>query len=126
MPIRDFVCTVCMAEQERIYEVRDGEKLIPNCNNCRSKSTLEMTANLRTTRLAKTAVFPFTSTHIDQKGTPIVVESMGDVRRLERKYGVCMTGFSNNDNNLDTPKDLPMGRPGGREYQGDSVPWMRR
>jgi hypothetical protein len=63
---------------------------------------LSVTADDRVTK-----AFPFVSKHIDGKGTPIEVESMVHLRRLERTYGVCLTAFSQNPGNPDSPRDLP-------------------
>jgi predicted nucleic acid-binding Zn ribbon protein len=120
MPLRDCKCTACNHEEERLVPMTGPP---PACQQCGAPT--EKTANLRSGLYQKTGIFPYETTHITGDGKPVMVESLGHLRSLERKYGVCVTGFSNHDTNLDTPRDLPVGRPGGREYEGPRVPWLR-
>jgi putative FmdB family regulatory protein len=111
MPLYDYQCSQCGEEQERFSH---GSGSVPSCASCGGQL---MRLPLRPSAVGrKTAVFPFTTPHLDGKGTPIVVESLGHLRSLERRYGVCVTAFSNNPGNPDSPRDLPRQRPGGRDF----------
>lgn len=111
MPLRDFTCKQCGMKQERFFWATSG---VPNCT---CGGDLEMLPLSELGAWRKTAVFPFTTTHIDGNGTPIVVEDIGHVRRLEKQYGVVLSAFSQNPNNPDHIQDLPRHRVGGREYE---------
>lgn len=63
----------------------------------------------------RSAAFPFTTTHVDGKGRPITVESLGHLRSLEKQYGVVFSAFSQNPSNLDPIKDPPRYRGWGTE-----------
>ena len=126
MPMRDFKCLVCEAPQERYYSVVDGVDHWPTCNADNCEGELDMTENLASGHAArKNGIFPYTTTHITGDGKPVTVESLGHLRRLEKNYGVNVSGFSQNPGNPDSPRDLPEGRPGGRAYEGPRVPWLR-
>ena len=112
--------------QERFYEVRDEEELIPLCEKegC-GKPTLVKTANLASGHSGrKNGIFPYTTNHLTGDGKPCTVESLGHLRRLERTHGVNVSGFSQEPSNPDSPRDLPVGRPGGRDYDGPRAPWL--
>jgi hypothetical protein len=117
MPLRDFKCLSCEKVQERYYGFIDGEEDIPTCFDEDCGGQLEKQP--LTASVPKTAVFPYTCTHVDGKGTPITVESIGHLRSLEKKYGVCFSEFSQNRSNPDSPRDLPEHRIGGEEYRGE-------
>lgn len=115
MPLYDYRCEDCGTEDERYVAVRAlaDEQY---CRKCGYVATRQPYGNGVS---RKTAVFPFTSTHIDGTGKPIVVESLGHLRRLESTYGVMATAFSQEPNNQDTPRDLPEFREGGRAFEGE-------
>ena len=119
MPLRDFKCKACELTQERFYHLHEADSL--TCEKCEGAlEKLPLTA-----AYGKTSVFPFTSTHVDGSGKPVTVESIGHLRALEKRHGVCFSAFSSNHRD-DSPRDLPEFRPGGEEYRGPRVPWMRR
>lgn len=64
----------------------------------------------------KTSVFPYECTHVDGTGKPVVIESLGHLRKIEKQYGVVFSAFSQNRNNPDAIRDLPRHKVGGREY----------
>jgi hypothetical protein len=114
MPLRDFNCKACeIRGEEHYYQVRDGVEspVKCKCGGIMEKGELS-------TSYAKTAIFPYTTTHISGDGKPVTVESIGHLRSLEKRYGVSVSGFSQNPNNPDSPRDLPEQRPGGEEYRG--------
>lgn len=116
MPLRDFRCMGCGQEAERFYHASQGADAL-RCSCCGEPLTmLDLSAGVR----GKTGIFPFVSTHFD--GTPKTVESLSHLRSLERRYGVCATGFSQDPSNPDSPKDLPEHREGGRAYEGFRFP----
>lgn len=109
MPLRDFVCESCQTTQERYFTTQAGP---PACTCGGALTLLPLTASHHGT----TGVFPFTSTHIDGRGTPICVESISHLRQIEKQYGVALTAFSQNASNMnDGMRDLPTHRVGGRE-----------
>lgn len=116
MPLRDFKCLSCGKTQERYYKVVDGQEGVPPCFDEECGGELEKQP--LSAAISKSAVFPYTTKHITGDGRPVTVESLGHLRTLERRYGVCVSGFSQNPGNPDSPRDLPRGRPGGREYEG--------
>lgn len=73
------------------------------------------------------AGFPYVSTNIDGKGTPIVIENISHLRKLEKKFGVVVRGFSDYSESTaqDPLKDLPIHRPGGEDYRGQLAPNLR-
>lgn len=111
MPLRDFKCLECDVVEERYYVSSTESK--QECEKC--GATMEKAP--LTASISKSAVFPFTTTHVDGLGTPITVESIGHLRSLEKTYGACFTAFSQNHPD-DSPRDLPVARPGGRDYEG--------
>ena len=113
MPLRDFRCETCAAAQERYY----GPGQLPRCQCGGTLTMQDLSSTLR-----KTAAFPFETTHLDGSGTPIVVESLGHLRALERTFGVTVHAFS--QDSVDSPKDLPEHRPGGREFEGER--WWKK
>ena len=123
MPLRDFECIPCQSTpEERLYTVKQGEITLPSCQTCGADLTM---LHLSSGRIyGKSAVFPYTTTHVSGDGRPVTVESLGHLRQLERRYGVCFSGFSQDPGNPDSPRDLPVKRPGGRAYQGPRAPWM--
>lgn len=117
MPLYDYECGDCGKVEERYVAVRDyADKQYCSCGY----STTRQPFGAGTSR--KTGVFPFTSTHIDGTGQPIVVESLGHLRSLESKYGVMATAFSQDPHNQDAEVALPEFREGGRKYEGFSLP----
>ena len=122
MPLRDFKCDSCGKEQERFFHqttlhgsiagglsaavIEETAPSYPACDSCGGSLTVQPLA--QDSRRFVGAVFPFTTTHIDAKGRPITVESMGHLRSLEKRYGVVLSAFSNRSTNDLTPiKDLP-------------------
>lgn len=106
--IRQFLCPACKhSRKEFLRECDSG----PICCDRPMEAMVEG-------RPAKTAIFPFVTTHVDGHGTPIQIDSLHHLRKIEKHFGVCFTGFNNHTHNLDTPRDLPRHRPGGREYEG--------
>jgi hypothetical protein len=121
MPLRDFVCDSCGKAQERLYaQTRAHVSLLrdqtladeqtaptyPPCDSCGGSLTVQPLA--QDPRRFVGAVFPFTTTHIDRDGRPMVIENMGHLRSVEKKYGVVLSAFSNRSTNDLTPiKDLP-------------------
>lgn len=114
MPLYDYTCEPCGRLDERYVPAArvDEPQACPTCG----APQVRLPISAGTTR--KTGVFPFISTHIDGTGQPIVVESLGHLRSLEAKYGVCATGFSQEPSNPESPRDLPEFREGGRAYEG--------
>lgn len=125
MPLRDFECSACDTEaEERFYLVKGGEITLPTCETCQSEMTM---LPLSAGRIrGKTGVFPYTTTHLSGDGNPVTVESLGHLRQIERKYGVCVSGFSQEPGNPNSPRDLPLQRRGGRAYEGPRAPWMEK
>ena len=99
MPLRDFVCKTCQGRQERFYWASEGPP------TCACGGELEVLPLSDGGVYRKTGVFPYVCTHLDGKGTPIEVESLSQLRRLERQYGVSVHAFS--QDSVDSPKDLP-------------------
>jgi hypothetical protein len=107
MPLRDFTCQSCSKVQERFFWNTAG---VPNCACGGELDLLPLSVGIP----GKSDIFPYTTTHLDGKGTPITVESLGHARALEKKYGVVIHGFSNNK--ATEFHDLPKQRVGGRGY----------
>lgn len=126
MPLRDFLCDRCDTITERYYEVVDKEIILPKCDaeGCDKREMRMMPLNAGKI-LGKTAVFPYTTTHLTGDGKPITVSSLSQLRRIERRFGVCSTAFSQNPSNPDSPADLPVGRPGGREFEPQNTDIFR-
>lgn len=110
MPLRDFTCKQCGMTQERFYWASSG---IPSCT-CGGE--LDMLPLSELGSRYRSGVFPFTSPHISGDGTPVTVESIGHLRKIEKQYGVVLSAFSQNPSNPDHIRDLPRHRVGGREY----------
>lgn len=65
---------------------------------------------------AKTAGFPFETTHVD--GSKMVINDLQHLRKVEKQYGVVFSAFSkSNINDLDPLRDVPRYRPNGRDYE---------
>lgn len=113
MPLRDFKCTECDNAEERYY--REGEEILCSaCNAGMEKAPLSFRIQ------GKTGVFPYTTTNLTGDGKPVTIESMSHLRSLENKYGVCVSGFSQNESNgMDSMGQLPVHRPGGRKYEAE-------
>jgi hypothetical protein len=77
---KPFTCDICGASAKRILKPKG-------------------------TKWLGTPSFPFVSKHIDGKGTPIAVESLHHMRKLEKQHGVVL--LKPNEN---SPKDLPRQR----------------
>lgn len=95
-----------------------------NCERCGIELEIGMYPYCRNnpadhgTVYSKTAAFPFTVNHVD--GKPMVIESLGHLRSVEKKYGVVFSAFSkSNERDLDPIRDLPRYREHGRDYEGD-------
>jgi hypothetical protein len=108
MPLRDLVCENCGRQQERFYHATEDPRCLPCAHcNCQTLTLLERSDEGRR-RQAAHAVFPFVTTHIDSKGRPMTIESMGHLRQVEKEYGVALSVFANEHNNsLDHLKDPP-------------------
>jgi hypothetical protein len=121
MPLRDFKCLDCGAVEEHYYSsTTESKQTCDKCGGATEKAPLSARAHRRSN------IFPYTSTHITGDGKPVTITDIGHLRSLERRYGVCVSAFSQNDNNPDSPRDLPETRPGGEEYTGPRMPWARR
>jgi hypothetical protein len=78
----------------------------PPCEDC--GGTLTVLPLSQPTRRYVGAVFPFSTNHIDPKGRPMVIESLGHLRSVEKAYGVVLPAFSkSNINDMDPIKDPP-------------------
>lgn len=125
MPLRDWLCTSCDTVSERYYEVVDKEIITPICTCNDKTSSMKMMPLNAGQILGKTAIFPYSTTHLTGDGKPITVSSLSQLRRIERQYGVCSTAFSQEPNNPDSPAELPVGRPGGREFEPQNTDIFR-
>src|SRR5690242_170876 len=77
---------------------------IPACPDCGGEQRLAPSASIR-----KSGIFPFTCSHVD--GTPMVINDIAHLRRVEAQYGVAFSAFSkSNINDLDPMKDVPVYR----------------
>jgi hypothetical protein len=112
MPLRDFHCPACDLDVEH-YFARDPAEAV--CDQCHGPLLL-LPLSFSRAAAGKTGVFPYTTTHLDGHGTPITIESLGHLRSLERRYGVVVHAFS--QDSVDSPRDLPRHRVGGRDYEG--------
>ena len=114
MPLRDFSCGSCAFVQERFYHFTGD---FPVCVRCGGALAMLERSN-EGQRRQTGAVFPFTTPHIDPKGRPMTIESMGHLRQVERNYGVILSVFSNEHNNsVDHIKDPPIYRGWNREVK---------
>jgi hypothetical protein len=70
---------------------------------------------------SKSTVFPFEARHVGPDGKPIQIESMHQLRQVERDYGVVFSAFNNELNNSVDPMkgNLP-------KYRGDEPEIQRR
>jgi hypothetical protein len=100
MPLRDFVCKQCQAGQERFYWATEGP---PTCTCGGELEMQELSVGGAHRYLG--SVFPYVCTHLDGKGTPISVESLPHLRRLEKQLGVVVHAFS--QDSVDSARDLP-------------------
>ena len=122
MPLRDFTCSACGKEQERFFHptalhgsianglasavIEQTDPTYPPCDSCGGSLSVQPLA--QDPRRYVGSVFPFTTTHIDAQGKPMVIESMGHLRSVEKKYGVVLSAFSKSSNTDLTPiQDLP-------------------
>lgn len=121
MPLRDFKCNDCGLEQERFYQPsklrikadnfretlhEETDPAYPPCEVCRGSLTVLPLS--QPSRRYVGSVFPFTTPHISPDGKPMVIESMGHLRAVEKQYGVVLPAFSkNNINDTDPVKDPP-------------------
>lgn len=133
MPIRDFRCADCGAEQERIYQqvrthtavtnyavVADEQTdpVYPPCATC--GGTLTVLPLSQPSRRYVGSVFPFTTNHIDPLGKPMTIESMGHLRSVEKQYGVVLSAFSKaNVNDISPIADLPRYRGQDDDFKRD-------
>jgi hypothetical protein len=90
------VCPACNKIQDwLLYEHRE---LV--CTGCRKP--------FKASIAERSPVFPFTTTHISGDGSPMVIENLAHLRRVERDFGVVLPAFSkSNVNDLDPIKDPP-------------------
>lgn len=110
MPLRDFACKSCGAQQERFFWASS------NVPACKCGGELDMLPLGASGAFIKTSVFPYECPHVDGTGKPVMIESLGHLRRIEKQYGVVFSAFSQNRNNPDAIRDLPRHKVGGREY----------
>lgn len=103
--IRKFLCESCK-ESRAVYLSETASS--PEC--CGQAMTAVVDG-----KPTKSTIFPYVTTHLDGAGTPITVDSLPHLRRLEKEYGVVVHGFSNE--RASEFKDLPVQRPGGREFE---------
>lgn len=91
-------CMVCKHTDEGTYYFlpMDAHKNEHSCSACGGVSEANMGGNIRQ------PAFPFTSTHIDGKGTPITIESYRHLQQTESKYGVAIMNSSE-----ESPKTPP-------------------
>lgn len=111
MPLRDYQCNDCHESQERFY----SPAVTPRCRTCGG----ELTMLPLSARIPKTGTFPFSTTHIDPDGKPMIIESLGHLRHIEKEYGVVLSAFSQEPHNLDPIRDLP-------RYRGEDIKSRRR
>lgn len=109
MPLRDYSCLGCDLQQERFYHSTEDPHSL-TCKDCGSALGLLQRSDEGRRRF--TGVFPFTTTHINANGTPMVIENMAHLRSVERQYGVALTAFHNEENNSvdGLTGDLPLYR----------------
>ena len=110
MPTYSRRCTNCTKEFDHFCTIAEFEQGIV-CTEC----GMPTETMWKTNGAAKTGIFPYETTHLDGKGTKIVVESLNHLRSLERIHGVKATAFSDNTSNWDDPlhrSDLPSSRKG--------------
>ena len=66
--------------------------------------------------------FPMDHPHLSGDGTVVRVESLAHLRKLEKHYGVVVSGFSQDGSNQqDQIKNAPLYRAGGRDYEGPAL-----
>jgi hypothetical protein len=69
--------------------------------------------------VSKTALFPFEARHISPDGKPMIIESMKQLRDVERHYGVVLSAFSkDNIRDVDPIKNPP-------RYRGEDPDFRR-
>jgi hypothetical protein len=110
MPTYARKCINCDHAWDQFCTVAEFERGIV-CVNCGSPTETVW----KTNGALKTGLFPFETTHLDGKGTKIVVESLHHLRQLERQHGVKATAFSDHQSKWDDPlhqSDLPQSRKG--------------
>jgi hypothetical protein len=74
---------------------------------------------LFSTKIGRSAVFPFTVNHVD--GKPMVIESLNQLRSVEKQYGVVFSAFSKgNINDLDDISGLPRFRGDDEDVRRDN------
>lgn len=117
MPLRDVRCLACDRVEERFFHAREGIESL-RCRACQS-SVEQLPLS---TTYGKMQTFPFTTTHLTGDSTPVTITDIGALRRLEKQYGVVVHAYSQEPGNPDSPRDLPVQRPGGRPYEGESLP----
>jgi predicted nucleic acid-binding Zn ribbon protein len=112
VPLHDFKCLQCGLMQERFHHADPTDI---SCATCSGR--LELLERSDEGNRFKSAVFPFVTKHIDSKGRPMTIESMGHLRQVEKDYGVVLSAFSNELNNsVDSIKDPPTYRGWDREH----------
>lgn len=110
MPTYIRKCFACECEWEIVHVIADRNKPL-KCPQC-GKRTKENVP--RSNGIKKTALYPFTSTHIDGLGTPITVNDFQHHKKIESQYGIALMHTSE-----DSPREsLPKHRVGGREFEG--------
>jgi ribosomal protein S27E len=113
MPLHDFSCPTCQRIEEHFHHADEAF----TCSGCGGATQILPYGRAST---QKSAVFPFTLTHLDGHGTPITIHDIGELRHAEQRYGVVFSAFSNNPSNPDAIPDPPRHRPGGRDYEPSS------
>lgn len=101
------ICRKCKVPLKRtyFYQPEDAAKNDTKCD-CGGELDWEHSG------ITHNNVFPYVHPHLTGEG-PVVVESLAHLRKLEKRYGVNVHAFS--QDSVDSPKKLPVFRPGGRE-----------
>lgn len=115
MPTYAHQCSACSHEFDDWCSIAERNRPV-DCPKCHADAPRVW----RTNGVAKTGIFPYTTTHLDGKGTPITIESLSHLRSLERQHGVKATAFSDHRSHWDDAGAARGGLPTSRTPQ-----WMR-